>query len=153
VRDMRTHIVISLVIIMQGIMAAQSVPAAIFTEPPVDVAHPASLTVLRIPSHGVEMNGIVYQPSGAGPHPTIVIFHGLPGNEKNLDLGVRDSALSTTCAAIPALKAGKCFRCSGPTSFLTGQASTVETTGVIRLLHCSIAMTLRRVHVPTPQRN
>jgi pimeloyl-ACP methyl ester carboxylesterase len=44
------------------------------------------MTVLHIPSHGVRINGIVYQPSGAGPHPTLVIFHGLPGNEKNLDL-------------------------------------------------------------------
>ena len=44
------------------------------------------MKVLHIPSHGVQINGIVYQPSGAGPHPTLVIFHGLPGNEKNLDL-------------------------------------------------------------------
>jgi pimeloyl-ACP methyl ester carboxylesterase len=44
------------------------------------------MTVLHIPSHGVPINGLVYQPSGAGVHPTIVICHGLPGNEKNLDL-------------------------------------------------------------------
>lgn len=42
--------------------------------------------MLHIPSHGVLINGIVYTPSGAGPHPTLVICHGLPGNEKNLDL-------------------------------------------------------------------
>jgi acetyl esterase/lipase len=42
--------------------------------------------VLHIPSHGVLINGLIYQPSGAGPHPTLVICHGLPGNEKNLDL-------------------------------------------------------------------
>jgi pimeloyl-ACP methyl ester carboxylesterase len=65
---------------------AQSVPAAIFTDPPADAAHPAAMKVLHIPSHGVVINGIVYQPSGAGPHPTLVICHGLPGNEKNLDL-------------------------------------------------------------------
>jgi pimeloyl-ACP methyl ester carboxylesterase len=65
---------------------AQSVPAAIFTDPPADAAHPAAMRVLHIPSHGVVINGIVYQPSGAGPHPTLVICHGLPGNEKNLDL-------------------------------------------------------------------
>ncbi len=65
---------------------AQSVPAAIFTDPPADAAHPASMAVLHIPSHGVEINGIVYTASGAGPHRTIVICHGLPGNEKNLDL-------------------------------------------------------------------
>src|ERR1700694_2402048 len=65
---------------------AQSVPAAIFTDPPADAAHPAKMTVLHIPSHGVLINGIAYQPAGAGLHPTLVICHGLPGNEKNLDL-------------------------------------------------------------------
>jgi pimeloyl-ACP methyl ester carboxylesterase len=32
------------------------------------------------------INGLLYSPAGAGPHPTLVICHGLPGNEKNLDL-------------------------------------------------------------------
>jgi pimeloyl-ACP methyl ester carboxylesterase len=67
-------------------VSAQSVPSAIFTDPPADAAHPAKMTVLHIPSHGVLINGVVYQPTGAGPHPTLVICHGLPGNEKNLDL-------------------------------------------------------------------
>ncbi len=65
---------------------AQSLPAAICTDPPADAAHPAKMTVLHIPSHGLLINGVVYQPAGAGLHPTLVIFHGLPGNEKNLDL-------------------------------------------------------------------
>ncbi|MGA9790354.1 MAG: alpha/beta hydrolase [Terriglobales bacterium] len=67
-------------------MSAQSVPPAIFTDPPSDATHPAHMTVLHIPTHGVQINGIVYQPSGTGLHPTLVIFHGLPGNEKNLDV-------------------------------------------------------------------
>lgn len=66
--------------------SAAAVPTAIFTDPPTDAAHPAKMTVLHIPSHGVSINGIVYSPPGAGPHPTLVICHGLPGNEKNLDL-------------------------------------------------------------------
>jgi uncharacterized protein len=65
---------------------AQSVPGAIFTDPPTDAAHPAQMTVLHILSHGLRINGIAYQPAGAGQHPTLVICHGLPGNEKNLDL-------------------------------------------------------------------
>lgn len=65
---------------------AQAVPAAIFTDPPADKAHPAATAVLHIPSHGVLINGLVYSPAGAGLHPTLVICHGLPGNEKNLDL-------------------------------------------------------------------
>ena len=65
---------------------AESVPTAIFTDPVVDAAHPAAMTVLHIPTHGVTINGLVYSPPGAGPHPTLLICHGLPGNEKNLDL-------------------------------------------------------------------
>ncbi len=70
----------------QGAALAAAVPAAIFTDPPADRAHPAAMTVLHIPSHGLLINGLLYSPSGAGPHPTLVICHGLPGNEKNLDL-------------------------------------------------------------------
>ena len=66
--------------------AARHSPPAIFTDPPSDPAHPAAMTVLHIPSHGVLINGLVYSPAGAGLHPTLVICHGLPGNEKNLDL-------------------------------------------------------------------
>jgi len=61
-------------------------PAAIFTDPPADAANPASSQVLHIPSGGVQINGLAYLAAGAGPHPTAVILHGLPGNEKNLDL-------------------------------------------------------------------
>lgn len=79
--------VFALVLLVSSIAAmAQSVPAAIYTDPPVDKAHPAAMTVLHIPTHGLLINGVLYSPSGAGPHPTIVLCHGLPGNEKNLDL-------------------------------------------------------------------
>ena len=44
------------------------------------------MEVLHIPSGGVEINGVAYLAAGAGPHPTVVLLHGLPGNEKNLDL-------------------------------------------------------------------
>ncbi len=32
------------------------------------------------------MNALFYLAGGAGPHPTMVLLHGLPGNEQNLDL-------------------------------------------------------------------
>ncbi len=41
---------------------------------------------LAIPSHGAMMNGILYTAGGAGPHPTVILLHGFPGNESNLDL-------------------------------------------------------------------
>jgi pimeloyl-ACP methyl ester carboxylesterase len=63
-----------------------SLPAAIYTDPPADAAHPAAMEVLHIPSGGVEINGVAYTAAGPGPHPTLVLLHGWPGNEKNLDL-------------------------------------------------------------------
>ena len=82
----KNALLILMLCLTAGRISAQSVPAAIGTDPPVDSAHPASSSVLHIPSHGVLINGLVYLPAGTGPHPTAVICHGLPGNEKNLDL-------------------------------------------------------------------
>ncbi len=61
-------------------------PAAIWTDPAPDAAHPARMEVLHIPSHGLAINGVAYLAAGAGEHPTVILCHGLPGNEKNLDL-------------------------------------------------------------------
>jgi uncharacterized protein len=61
-------------------------PAAVYADPAPDAAHPARMAVLHIPSGGLTINGVAYLASGAGLHPTAVICHGLPGNEKNLDL-------------------------------------------------------------------
>jgi len=65
---------------------AGHIPAAVFTDPPADAAHPPRMEVLHIPSGGVRINGVAYLAGGAGPHPTVILLHGLPGNEKNLDL-------------------------------------------------------------------
>ena len=46
------------------------------------VEAPAELT-----SEGKRLNGIIYLAQGKGPHPTVLLLHGLPGNERNLDLG------------------------------------------------------------------
>src|SRR4051812_9863845 len=62
------------------------VPRAVTTDPAPDKAHPARMEVLHIPSGDVKINGVAYLASGAGTHPTVVLFHGLPGNEKNLDI-------------------------------------------------------------------
>jgi pimeloyl-ACP methyl ester carboxylesterase len=83
---MRLFSLATVLVLAASVAYAQTVPSAIYTDPPADAAHPAGMVVLHIPSHGVLINGIVYTPAGAGPHPTIVICHGLPGNEKNLDL-------------------------------------------------------------------
>jgi pimeloyl-ACP methyl ester carboxylesterase len=46
----------------------------------------ASMESIQIPSHGASMNGLVYVAAGAEPHPVVVLLHGFPGNEQNLDL-------------------------------------------------------------------
>jgi pimeloyl-ACP methyl ester carboxylesterase len=65
---------------------AQSVPSAISTDPAPDTKFPARSDVIHVPSGGVSINGLVYIAAGPGPHPTLVLCHGLPGNEKNLDV-------------------------------------------------------------------
>jgi pimeloyl-ACP methyl ester carboxylesterase len=59
---------------------------SIYADPPHDHTHPPGMQVLHIPSGGVKINGVAYTPAGARPHPVLVLLHGLPGNEKNLDL-------------------------------------------------------------------
>jgi pimeloyl-ACP methyl ester carboxylesterase len=44
------------------------------------------METFQIPSHGVLLNAFVYVAVGAGPHPAVVLLHGFPGNERNLDL-------------------------------------------------------------------
>jgi len=65
---------------------AQQIPAALTTDPPVDKDHPAAMESFQIPSHGAALNAIAYLAPGAGPHPAVIVLHGFPGNEKNLDL-------------------------------------------------------------------
>jgi len=46
----------------------------------------ASMRSFQIPSHGGLLNAFVYVASGPGQHPMVVLLHGFPGNERNLDL-------------------------------------------------------------------
>src|ERR1700722_9933295 len=63
-----------------------SLPAALYTDPPLDPAHPAAGEGIQFQSPGASLNGQLYRPPGEGVHPTVVLLHGLPGNEQNLDL-------------------------------------------------------------------
>src|SRR5277367_6840714 len=49
-------------------------------------SNPASMKSFQIPSHGAFLNAFVYVAAGPGPHPAVVLLHGFPGNERNLDL-------------------------------------------------------------------
>jgi pimeloyl-ACP methyl ester carboxylesterase len=64
----------------------QQPPAAIASDPAPDKVNPASMEAMQIPSHGAVLNAFVYVAAGAGPHPIVLLLHGFPGNERNLDL-------------------------------------------------------------------
>jgi pimeloyl-ACP methyl ester carboxylesterase len=87
--EMRRILLLTALVLAAGQAHARAVPlppAAIYTDPPADKAHPARMDMLHIPSGGVEINAVTYVPAGAGPHPVVVLLHGLPGWEKNLDI-------------------------------------------------------------------
>jgi pimeloyl-ACP methyl ester carboxylesterase len=65
--------------------AAVETPA-ITAAPAYDEAFPPAIEEISFDSHGDRLNGIVYVADGPGPHPAVVLLHGFPGNEKNLDL-------------------------------------------------------------------
>lgn len=60
---------------------------AIHSDPlEIDRNYPASLECFTFDSNGCKLNCTLYVAQGEGPHPTIMLFHGFPGYEKNIDL-------------------------------------------------------------------
>ncbi len=55
-------------------------------DPPFDSGYPPHNIPVLIPSAGESMLGILFLAQGAGAHPTVVLLHGFPGNERNFDL-------------------------------------------------------------------
>jgi len=51
-----------------------------------DSAAPAGMKELQIPSEGSLLQGFIYTPNGRQKHPVLLMLHGFPGNEKNLDI-------------------------------------------------------------------
>jgi uncharacterized protein len=51
-----------------------------------DKTSPAGLLELFIPSGNSQLQGFIYKANGPQKHPTLLLLHGFPGNERNLDL-------------------------------------------------------------------
>jgi pimeloyl-ACP methyl ester carboxylesterase len=51
-----------------------------------DSGYPSTFKGWSFEIEGSPVNALWWQPEGKGPNPTILILHGYPGNEKNLDL-------------------------------------------------------------------
>ncbi|MBO9526800.1 MAG: alpha/beta fold hydrolase [Sphingobium yanoikuyae] len=59
---------------------------AVTTDPAPDAANPARMDAFVIPSGEGAINAVMYVAAGSGVHPTLLLLHGFPGNEQNLDL-------------------------------------------------------------------
>src|ERR1700733_12688008 len=70
--------------ILAAAFCAASTIGLLPAQPPKEAR--ASMETFQIPSHGALLNAFVYVAAGAGPHPAVVLLHGFPGNERNLDL-------------------------------------------------------------------
>ena len=60
--------------------------SALACDPPVDIGSSAQTLPQAIPSGGVNLNAVLYTAARSGSHPTMLLLHGLPGNEQNVDL-------------------------------------------------------------------
>lgn len=65
---------------------AVPIPTAVAVDPPQDKAFPATMRPLALPTHGVRINAVLFAAAGAAAHPTVLLLHGFPGNEQNLDI-------------------------------------------------------------------
>jgi pimeloyl-ACP methyl ester carboxylesterase len=78
----RNLMLFSLGLCLAAPLAAQTAPA-VTTDPAPDAGAPAGQDAFVLAG---TMNAMIYTASGAGPHPTLLLLHGFPGNEQNLDL-------------------------------------------------------------------
>ncbi|WP_036167527.1 S9 family peptidase [Massilia sp. 9096] len=86
---MRTRFLFSLGLCLAAGLAhaaPATTPRAVIADPAPDPAHPAANREVLVMSHGDGMNALFMLAAGAGPKPTMLLLHGLPGNEQNLDL-------------------------------------------------------------------
>ena len=51
-----------------------------------DKEAPTGMSAFVVNSAGSKLFGIIYIAEGKGPHPTVFLLHGFPGNEKSLDM-------------------------------------------------------------------
>lgn len=82
---MTLRLLLTTLLLSASLLRAQQDPA-IATDPTPDKANPAHTETFQIPSHGALLNALMYVAPGATPHPVVLLLHGFPGNERNLDL-------------------------------------------------------------------
>ncbi|MDE1156620.1 MAG: alpha/beta fold hydrolase [Acidobacteriaceae bacterium] len=79
------RLAITATLLASSVLTAQT-PSAVSSDPEPDAKHPARLVEIAVPSHGEQLLGALYLAAGVTPHPTVILNHGFPGFEQNLDL-------------------------------------------------------------------
>lgn len=83
------RVVLLLALSLSALLVSPAVAQnAAITDPPRDAANPPRPVafVMPAPDGAGAMNALLWLTGGAGPHPALLLFHGFPGNEQNLDL-------------------------------------------------------------------
>lgn len=85
---MKNGIILCLALVLTAPAHAKepAIHRAVVADPAPDAANPAGISSFVIPAQDGAMNAVMYTAAGRGPHPTLLLLHGLPGNEQNLDL-------------------------------------------------------------------
>ena len=81
-----SKIIIACLIISSQTTQAQTADSILLKDIVWDKTAPAGMTELSIPSENSKIAGFMYSANGAQKHPTLLLLHGFPGNERNLDL-------------------------------------------------------------------
>ena len=84
----RLLLLLALMGLVRSPAAAQTAaaPRYLTTDFGKDAKAPGSCAELTISSHGSRLAAFMYTAPGPQPHPTLILLHGLPGNERNLDI-------------------------------------------------------------------
>lgn len=85
-KRLRPVVLLPVLLLWAEAALAQPVPGAVTRDPPADPAAPADMAAFVLPSGDAAMNAVFYLAAGNRPHPTLLLLHGFPGNEQNLDL-------------------------------------------------------------------
>src|SRR5436190_24044770 len=80
-----SSLVIVFVLFISTNIFAQS-DSIVLKDVPWDRTSPAGSIELFIPSANSLLAGFIYKANGAQKHPTLLLLHGYPGNERNLDI-------------------------------------------------------------------
>ncbi|MBS1729538.1 MAG: alpha/beta fold hydrolase [Bacteroidetes bacterium] len=81
-----SKIFIPVLLLVSGAVQSQVSDSIVQKDLQWDTSAPAGIIELSIPSHGSKMAGFIYTANGIQKHPTLIMLHGFPGNERNLDL-------------------------------------------------------------------